>query len=211
MNWNIKELLKDIPSDVTLVAATKYFTVEQMKEAYQEGIRHFGENRVESLLSKHESFNDYPVTWHYIGTLQTKKVKKIIHLIDYLHSLDTMKLAQEIDKRRQRPLPCFVQVNISGEESKHGLKTDQVLDFCQDVSKLKNIEIIGLMGMAVHSEDKDLIAQQFKTLKDLKTEINSKTDTCIQQLSMGMSNDYQIAIQEGATHIRLGSILFRSE
>ena len=129
MKFYTSEIKKRIPNDTTIVAATKYFTPSQMIELYHTGITHFGENRVEILLEKMEALQNLDITWHIIGTLQTKKVKKIINQITYLHSLDTIKLAIEINKRRTSPLKCFIQVNISDEESKHGLNKEEVIPF----------------------------------------------------------------------------------
>jgi len=112
----VKEVLKELENnEVTVVAATKYFNSEEMRELFSEGITHFGENRVELLLEKSSNLEDLDITWHLIGTLQTKKVKKVINLVSYLHSLDNIKLAEEVNKRRTSPLKCFIQVNISNE------------------------------------------------------------------------------------------------
>ena len=145
MKFYTKKVLKDIPSNVTVVAATKYFNPEEMLELYHTGITHFGENRVEALLEKQEALQNTPITWHFIGTLQTKKVKKMIHAIDYLHSLNTLKLAEEINKRRTKPLKCFIQVNISSEISKHGFEKHEVIPFLEALKPLKNIIVIVMM------------------------------------------------------------------
>lgn len=205
------KVMKNVPKDITIVAATKYFTAQQMRELYHTGITHFGENRVEVLLEKQEALKDLPITWHLIGTLQTKKTKKIINQIDYLHSLDTIKLAQEIDKRRTSPLDCFVQVNISHEESKHGLDEESIIPFIKEVLQYKNINIIGLMGMAAYTDDITIINQAFQKINDIKDTINQTLQLNIQDLSIGMSNDYLQAIKYNATFLRLGSVLFRSD
>ena len=204
----VKEI---VPNEVTIVAATKYFTTDQMRELYETGITHFGENRVEVLLEKKQALQDLEITWHMIGTLQTKKTKKIIHDIDYLHSLDTLKLAQEINKRRMTPLSCFVQVNISEEESKHGLDEDEIIPFMREILPLENVNIIGLMGMAAYTDDESVIAESFDKINRIKNQINKELNTQLSELSIGMSNDYKLALKHNATFLRLGSVLFRSD
>ena len=178
----IKEI---VPDDITIVAATKYFNTQEMRELYATGITHFGENRVEILLEKKEALKDLDITWHMIGTLQTKKTKKIIHDIDYLHSLDTVKLAQEINKRRTAPLSCFVQVNISDEETKHGLDEDEVIPFMKEIIDLENVNVIGLMGMAAYTDDESVIAESFTKINRIKNQINQELNTDLTELSIG--------------------------
>lgn len=182
-----------------------------MRELFQHGITDFGENRDDAFLTKYQELQDLPITWHFIGSLQTKKVKKVISFIDCLHSLDSMKLAIEIDKRRIKPLKCFLQVNISKEESKHGIEPDDVLPFLQDASTLPNIEIIGLMGMAQYTKDEAVIHQEFQVLNDIVKSLEQDSGIVLTELSIGMSNDYPIAIEHGATFLRLGSVLFKKE
>lgn len=202
---------KNVPDEVTIVAATKYFSTDEMRQLYATGITHFGENRVEVLLEKKEALQDLDITWHLIGTLQTKKTKKVINQIDFLHSLDSIKLAQEVNKRRVHPLPCFIQVNISNEESKHGLTESEVIAFIKELLPLTNIEVIGLMGMAAFTQDKTVLHQEFTAINDIMNRINKELNLNLTQLSIGMSNDYEIALQHNATYLRLGSVLFRSD
>lgn len=212
MKFHVKNVKETIPNDnITIVAATKYFTTDEMRELYKEGIHDFGENRDDAFLSKYPELQDLDITWHFIGTLQTKKVKKVIDKISYLHSLDNLKLAEEIDKRRETPLKCFLQVNISNEDSKHGLNIDEVLPFLQSVQVYKNIDIIGFMGMAEFTKDETVIHQEFQKLNDLQTLIYQELGIQYNELSIGMSNDYQIALEHGATFLRLGSVLFSKE
>lgn len=211
MIWHVKDVKQSIPKDIKVVAATKYFNTNEMRELYQEGITHFGENRVELLLEKKESLQDLDITWHIIGTLQTKKVKKVINEIEYLHSLDNLKLAEEINKRRTKPLACFLQVNISDEESKHGLEVDQVIDFIKEIKDFKNINLIGFMGMAAYTKEESLISGAFEKLRKLQREVKDSLDIELKELSIGMSNDYKIAIKHQATYLRLGSVLFSKE
>jgi len=205
------KVMKNVPEGVTVVAATKYFTPEQMRELYHTGIHHFGENRVELLLEKQEALQDLDITWHLIGTLQTKKTKKIINSIDFLHSLDNLKLAEEINKRRLSPLPCFVQVNISNEESKHGLNETNVIDFIKSIIDFPNIQVVGLMGMAQFTQDQSIIESEFKKINNIKNNINQELHLNLNELSIGMSNDYLQALKHNATYLRLGSVLFRRD
>ncbi|HPJ24453.1 MAG TPA: YggS family pyridoxal phosphate-dependent enzyme [Bacillota bacterium] len=191
-----------------IVAATKYVGVEDIMTLVELGIRDIGENRVEAFLEKYEVLHDLDITWHFIGHLQSKKVKKMIDLIDHLHSLDRMSLADEIQLRRKLPLKCFIEVNISGEASKYGLSPEEVITFCENLRNYDKISIVGLMGMAELTDDEETIERQFMVLNHLRLELNQKLDMNLVYLSMGMSNDYLIAIKCGSTHLRLGSILF---
>jgi pyridoxal phosphate enzyme (YggS family) len=211
MKFYTNEIKKQVPNNVTIVAATKYFNADEMRELYQTGITHFGENRVEALLEKQTLLMDVPITWHYIGTLQTKKVKKVINTISYLHSLNTIKLADEINKRRTLPLKCFLQVNISDEESKHGFDCDEVIEAITYLKNLPNIELIGLMGMAEYTDNDQVIHQAFQKLNDLQKQIKEELNLNLTELSIGMSNDYLIALEHNATFLRLGSVLFKKE
>ncbi|MFZ2463005.1 MAG: YggS family pyridoxal phosphate-dependent enzyme [Caldibacillus thermoamylovorans] len=196
------------PEEVTIIAVTKYVTIERAQEALKAGIIHLGENRDQELLKKYEVLGNQPI-WHFIGTLQTRKVKKIIDKVDYIHSLDRLSLAEEIHKRANRKIPCFVQVNVSGEESKHGLPPEEVLPFIQQLAMYSNIEIIGLMTMAPYIKDEQILRNCFRSLKQLQDEIqNLKLPYApCKELSMGMSNDYEIAVEEGATFVRIGTSL----
>jgi len=209
MEFFVEEISKNIPKTVTIVAATKYFTSSEMRTLFDTGIHHFGENRVEPFLDKINDLSDLNITWHIIGTLQTKKVKKIIDKVDYLHSLDNINLALEINKRRLVPLKCFIQVNISDEESKHGLNMDQVVPFIQEIKDLKNIELVGFMGMAEHTDDEKVIGASFEKLNHLQTIVLNECGMMLKELSIGMSNDYLIALKYNATMLRLGSVLFK--
>jgi PLP dependent protein len=197
--------------EITLIGVTKYVTIERTKEALQSGIMNIGENRLEGFLEKYEVFGK-DATWHFIGSLQTRKVKDIIDKIDYLHSLDRLSLAEEIEKRSQKTVNCFVQVNVSGEESKHGLNPEEVIPFIKDIAKFTKIRVVGLMTMAPHTNDVELLHTVFRELRLLRDKVReSKLQHApCEFLSMGMSNDYPIAIEEGATHIRIGSSLVGS-
>ena len=205
---NIKEFIKSIPNNVTLVGATKYGDINDLKELYKAGIYNFGENRVDSFLNKYEALKDLNIKWHFIGHLQRNKAELIINKIDYLHSLDSLELAKLINKYRDKPLDCFIEVSINLEENKNGVPYYQVKDFIEECLNYPNINIVGLMMMAIANSNEDSLHNQFRKLKELKEEINKELNISIPYLSMGMSDDYLIAIDEGATHIRLGRILF---
>jgi pyridoxal phosphate enzyme (YggS family) len=194
--------------EITIIAVTKYVSVERANEAIEAGILDLGENREEGLSAKWEVLKDKP-HWHFIGSLQTRKVKNIIDKVDYIHSLDRISLAQEINKRADRKIKCFVQVNVSGEESKHGLNPVEIPAFLEALKEYSNITIVGLMTMAPFTEDKALLRQCFRNLKELQLTVqkmNLDYAPCT-ELSMGMSNDYSIAIEEGATMVRIGTAL----
>jgi len=204
---DIKQFIKSIPSNISLVAATKYVDANEMKILFNNGISNFGENRVDAFLDKYEALKDLDITWHFIGHLQRNKAKEVINKIDYLHSLDSLKLADEIEKYRITPLNTFVEVSINLEESKNGVPYYELEDFIKSLLKYKKINLVGLMMMTIKvSEDKE---NQFAKLVELRNKIEKSLNIKIPYLSMGMSEDYEYAIKEGATHIRLGRILFK--
>ena len=215
---NIKEQLKKVREsiadypDVRIVVATKYITTEQTKEVIDAGLKDLGENRTDSFLEKYEAYKDNEeLVWHFFGVLQTRKVRSVIDKIDYLHSLDNLSLANEINKRRKTPLKCFVQVNISAEPNKSGVDETKVIPFIKSLSKYENIEVVGLMAIAKLTFDEDLLNSYYETMKELQEEVKSLNlpyAPCT-ELSMGMSNDYIVAVKNGATMIRLGRILLR--
>lgn len=212
MKFYTEEVLNKInDKSITVVAATKYFNSVEMRELYNTGIHHFGENRIEAFLEKKDDLNDLDITWHHIGTLQTKKVRKIINEVDFLHSLDTLKLAEEVNKRRHDIIKCFIQVNISNEENKHGLNIDEVIPFLESIQSLEKINVIGLMGMAELTSDIEVISSEFQKLNDLQAKIMKEINIDLKDLSIGMSNDYLIAQKHNATYLRLGSVLFKKE
>ncbi|HPD99807.1 MAG TPA: YggS family pyridoxal phosphate-dependent enzyme [Bacillota bacterium] len=208
INSEIIPILLEETKNATIVAATKYGDATDVKELFDLGINNIGENRTNAFLEKYELLHDLDISWHFIGHLQSKKVKSVINKIDYLHSLDRMSLVEEIQKYRKLPLKCFIEVNIAEEDSKYGLSVDEVVSFYQNLKNYDKIKVIGLMGMASLTDDEEIINSQFKKLKDLKTKLNQDYDQDIEYLSMGMTNDYKIALKQGATHLRLGSILF---
>ena len=199
--------------EVTLVAVTKTIDVGPMKEVLKEGVACFGENKVQEILSKYEKFPD-TVKWHLIGTLQSNKVKYIIDKVEMIHSLDRISLAKEIDRRAKEigvVMKCLIQVNISQEESKHGLDKAEALKFIEEVAQnFSHIQVLGLMGMAPFVEDAEEARPYFRQLKGVFEEaknLNLGTGQ-MKYLSMGMTNDYTVAIEEGSNMVRVGTGIF---
>lgn len=208
---DIKEFLATLPKDITLVAATKYGTSDDLRELYSNGVTNFGENRVDAFLEKYESLKDLNITWHFIGHLQRNKAHLVLDKIDYLHSLDSLELAKLINKYRVAPLNCFIEVSINLEENKNGIPYYEVKEFIKECLKYPNVNIIGLMMMAVAQSSEESLHNQFRKLKELQLEIQKEFNIDLPYLSMGMSDDYKVAIEEGATHVRLGRVLFNQD
>ncbi|WP_102347014.1 YggS family pyridoxal phosphate-dependent enzyme [Bacillus sp. Marseille-P3661] len=212
---NIHEACKRVkrnPSEIKIIAVTKYVSIETTMKALAAGITHLGENRDQGFIEKWETIGNVP-TWHFIGTLQSKKVKTIIDKVDYIHSLDRLSLAKEIDRRANQQIKCFVQVNAANEETKHGLTIEEVVPFIKELEQFQNIVVEGLMTMAPFTDNQDLLRHTFRKVKQLQQEIqglNLSYAPC-RELSMGMSNDYVIAIEEGATMVRIGTSLVGKE
>ena len=194
--------------DVCPIIVTKNRTHEEIQEVYSLGFRHFAENRVEKLLERQEAFPQEDIVWHLIGPLQKRKVKQIVNRIQYFHAIDRLSIMEEIEKRLESPLKCFLEVNVSGEESKHGFTTEEVVEAFEVAKQYANIDIIGLMTMAPFDASEEKIRQYFHELKEITENIDSEKPL---QLSMGMSQDYPIAIEEGAHFIRIGTAWFEEE
>ena len=206
---DIDSFLKTINKDVTIVAATKYVTYDKIYDLYNHGIYNYGENRVDSFLEKYDKLKDLEnIKWHFIGHLQRNKCEKVINKIDYLHSLDSLKLADMIEKYRIDVLPCFIEVSINLEENKNGVNFKEINDFMSKILKYKKIKVVGFMMMAIKNDKYDNILKQFKALKYLKERVEHDFNINIPYLSMGMSDDYKEAIEASSTHIRLGRILW---
>ena len=197
--------------EVNLVAVTKYVSDARVGEAIEAGITDFAENCPQNYVERKSKYSDK--IWHLIGSLQTRKVRDVINEVDYFHALDRDSLAKEIEKRAEKEIKCFVQVNISGEESKHGLTSEEAIDFVKSLEQYSKIKVVGLMTMAPFVDDEEILRNCFKKLRNLRDEVkglNLSYAPC-EFLSMGMSNDYKIAIEEGATHIRVGTALVGCE
>lgn len=212
---NINELKKKIPLDVKLVAVTKLRSVDEIFQAYHSGHKIFGENRVQELLSKKDLLPD-DIEWHIIGHLQSNKVKYIVPFISLIHSVDTYKLLKVINSEAVKvgkTVDCLLQFHIAQEETKFGFNIQEVTEMIMsdDFTMLKNIKIRGLMGMATFTLNDEQIRNEFKSLVNyyriLKNEY-FKNDPDFREISMGMSSDFEIAIEEGSTMLRLGSIIF---
>lgn len=206
---DIKEFINTIPNNVYIVAATKYVDSLEMKNLLDAGINNFGENRVDSFLTKYEELKEYKeIKWHFIGHLQRNKANKITNKIDYLHSLDSLELASLINEKRTSPLNVFVEVSINQEATKSGISPESAREFISKLIEFKNINIIGLMMMSIKSSEHESLNDQFTKLVQLRNNIENELHIKLPYLSMGMSDDYMEAIECGSTHIRLGRILF---
>lgn len=196
---------------VNVIAVTKYVDVATTEALVKTGIQHIGENRVDKFLEKYQALKEYDLTWHLIGSLQRRKVKDVINLVDYFHALDSVKLAQEIQKRAEHPIKCFLQVNISGEESKHGFAPDELDDVLADIAQLDKIEIVGLMTMAPFEASQEELQDIFSKTHQLQKQLEKKQlkNMPFSELSMGMSRDFEVAIANGATYVRIGSSFFK--
>ena len=208
---NINQLKSTLPPNVTLVAVSKTKSNEAILEAYQTGQRIFGENKVQELTDKYESLPK-DIEWHMIGHLQSNKVKYIAPFVSLIHGVDSFKLLQEINKRalqNNRTINCLLQIHIAEEQSKFGFSESEVLDLINsaEFKQLNNVSINGLMGMATFTDNQEQIKNEFKSLKKLFDKL-STLEFPLYILSMGMSGDYQIAIDEGSTMIRVGSSIF---
>lgn len=212
---NIEDLRKQIPAGVKIVAVSKTKTVEEIRRAWDCGLRIFGENRVQELVSKNET-TCFGIDWHMIGHLQTNKVKYISSFISLIHSVDSLKLLIEINKeaeKNNRIIPCLLQFHIAAEETKFGFGIDEIYKISESggFGNLSNVCITGVMGMASFTDDKKIIEREFRGLFNIFSELKKNIfprNTCFREVSMGMSNDYLIAIGQGSTMIRIGSNIF---
>ena len=196
---------------VNVIAVTKYVDVATTEALVKTGIQHIGENRVDKFLEKYQALKEYDLTWHLIGSLQRRKVKDVINLVDYFHALDSVRLAQEIQKRAEHPIKCFLQVNISGEESKHGFAPDELDNVLAEIAQLDKIEIVGLMTMAPFEASQEELQDIFSKTHQLQKQLEKKQlkNMPFSELSMGMSRDFEVAIANGATYVRIGTSFFK--
>ncbi len=205
---NFNAIKEELTDDVNIIVVTKYHTVEETLEAYSAGVRDFGENRIEGFLEKRKALPE-DANVHFIGTLQSRKVKDIAGSMTHLHSLDRESVAKKIEQHADDEVKCFIQVNVSEESSKHGLSVDEVQPFIENLTPYGKVKVIGLMTMAPLTEDSEVLNTTFGRLKELRDELQ-QTYPEITELSMGMSNDYKIALDYGATYIRIGSKIMGS-
>ena len=204
---NLNHLYRNISNDIVVVAVSKTKPNEDILEAYNSGHKSFGENKVQELIEKHNALpND--IEWHFIGHLQRNKVKNIIKFIHLIHSVDSYKLLNEINKRAKnenRVVDCLIQVKIATEENKYGFNFEEIDDVINFSKNLNHINVKGFMGMSTLTNDNNIINNEFSKLQNIFNNYKSKT---LNILSMGMSNDYNLAIENGSNMIRLGSIIF---
>lgn len=213
---NIEQIKKIVPKHVKLIAVSKTKPISDIEKAIAAGQNFFGENKAQELVSKASAIDKKKVEWHMIGHLQTNKVKKILPLVHLIHSVDSFKLAKQIDKEAQKinkVVSCLIQIHIAKEETKYGFSEDEFLTILQmpDFYQLKNIKICGLMGIATFTNNRQIIEAEFSKLRKLFERIKKeyfKELLYFNELSMGMSNDFQIAIDQGSTMIRIGSLIF---
>lgn len=211
---NLQQIKSTLPKNVTLVAVSKTKPIEDLQEAYNAGQRIFGENKVQEMVEKHDALPK-DIKWHMIGHLQSNKVKYMAHFVDLIHGVDKFSTLKEINKqakKHNRIINCLLQARIAEEETKFGLDLMHISEIHQsiDLSELKNIKIVGLMGMASFTDNLDQIKQEFSFLKSFfdNTENDTKDNFELKILSMGMSGDYKIAIENGSNMIRVGSSIF---
>lgn len=206
---NLKSILSKLPKSVTLVAVSKTKPNEAIMEAYDAGHRVFGENKVQDMVAKSEELPS-DIQWHMIGHLQTNKVKFIAPFVSLIHGVDSLKLIKEIDKRaaqNNRIIDCLLQIHIAEEETKFGLNDSEVFQVLEYAKHLKNVRVKGLMGMATNTRDESIVRNEFAGLKELFLKFQSVSKD-LQIISMGMSTDYEIAIEQGSTMVRVGSAIF---
>jgi pyridoxal phosphate enzyme (YggS family) len=208
---NLKNIRISLPESVTLVAVSKTKPNTDLQEAYEAGQRIFGENKVQEMVQKWETLPT-DIQWHMIGHLQRNKVKYMAEFVSLVHGVDSFRLLKEIDKqakKHDRVIDCLLQMHIAEEATKFGLNEDELFDIIQseEFSVLQNIKIVGLMGMSTFTEDQTQIRREFKQLKSIYTSLQERIED-LNVLSMGMSGDYQIAIEEGSNMVRIGSSIF---
>ncbi len=219
---NIKKIQKNIekscqkagrdPKEVTLIAVSKTKPIPMLEEAYQAGSRDFGENKVQEIMDKHPALPEY-IRWHMIGHLQRNKVKYIVDKVALVHSVDSLRLAEELSRqagKKQAEIDVLVEVNIAEEESKFGTSRAEAIQLVEEMAKLPHIHVKGLMTIAPFVEDPEENRKYFRQIKELSVDITKKNidNVSMSVLSMGMTNDYMVAVEEGATMVRVGTGIF---
>ncbi len=210
---NIESLLRNLPPSVKLVAVSKFKPAEEILEAYKEGIKDFGENRPQELKWKMDELPD-DINWHFIGHLQTNKIKMIIDKVHMIHSVDSMRLFSEINRealKRGITVNCLLQVYIAAEDTKQGLSQEELNEILSVRENFGSVRICGLMGMASFTENQEVVRAEFRHLKNVFESAKSEyfgSDNNFCNISMGMSGDYSIAVEEGSTIVRIGSLIF---
>ncbi len=197
--------------EVKLLGATKTVPPEVIREFYNCGLRVFGENRAQEFLKKYEDLKDLNIEWHFIGRLQTNKVKYLMKKVVLIHSLDRKNLADEIQKRASKEnivQDVLIEVNVGGEETKGGVEPEKLEELFEYSSNLPNIRVLGLMAIPPYFENPEDVRPYFAKLRELRDKLEEKYKVSLKELSMGMSHDFEIAIEEGATIVRIGTLLF---
>ncbi len=212
---NIKKYLNELPGNVKLIAVSKTKPEEMIMEAYNVGHKIFGENKVQDLVRKYENLPK-DIEWHFIGHLQTNKIKYIVEFVHLIHGVDSFKLLKAINKEAKKKsvtVNCLLQIHIAKEETKFGFNKQELFEMLDsnEFKQLENVNIVGLMGMATNTNDKEQINKEFSSLRNLQVELKEKyfkDKADFKELSMGMSGDYNIAIKNGSTMVRIGSAIF---
>jgi len=197
-------------ADVTLVGVTKRHPTETVVEAFRAGITDVGENYVQELVEKHSAVAE-PVRWHFIGHLQRNKVRQIAAFVHMIHGVDSVRLGEEIGRQAiaaGRTIPVLLQVNTSGEESKHGVAPDGAIELGRALAAIEGIELVGMMTLAAFLDEAEATRPMFRLLATLRAELRAATGLALPHLSMGMTGDFEVAIEEGATLVRIGTALF---
>jgi len=214
ISYNVKKLLKETPSDITIVAAVKGRTVEEVQEAIESGIKYIGENYLQEAEKKYPLIGKV-VRWHFIGHIQKRKSKKIVELFDMVETLDSIEVAEEVNREASKInkiMPVLIEVNSGREQQKSGLITENVESFIEQISHFKNIKVQGIMTMGPFFEDAEKLRPYFIETRKLFEDIKKKNIQNVEMefLSMGMSSSYKVAIEEGANIIRIGTLIFGS-
>jgi pyridoxal phosphate enzyme (YggS family) len=199
------------PMEVSILAASKTRTPEEIREVFEAGIRLFGENRVQEARDKIPLLSDLPIEWHMIGHLQRNKVKYAVNLFDVVESLDSKELADELEKRLSKVgkrMRVFIEVKLSPEETKHGCSPEEALELARYVLSLEHLKLEGLMTVPPYFEDLELVRPYFRKLREIRDNLEGALGVNFPHLSMGMSHDFEVAVEEGATIVRIGTAIF---
>lgn len=210
---NLEHIKATLPQQTRLVAVSKTKPVDMLQEAYDAGQRAFGENKALEMRDKHEALPK-DIEWHFIGHLQTNKIKYIIGYVSLIHSIDSLNLLQAVEKeaaKHDRVVNCLLQFHIASEESKFGLDMAEAEELMNHIGEMSHVRIVGVMGMATNTDDKEQVHREFRTLHNIFDSLKEKYfagDEGFKEISMGMSHDYEIAVEEGSTLVRVGSSIF---
>jgi len=198
------------PEDLKLLAISKTFPAECIRVGFEAGLRDFGENRVQEAQAKRPALSDLNITWHLVGHLQTNKARTARELFHWVHSVDSLRLAQKLEQTGAGRLPVLLEVNLGGEESKAGVGEKEIIPLAEQVSQLATLELRGLMVIPPFFDDPEQVRPYFRRLRELAREIDARNfpNVSVQELSMGMSHDFEVAIEEGSTIIRVGTAIF---